>query len=141
MRAGQRHKALALFTAVAAAGSEAEASEALDQQARTLDDLERDGEAATAYRALATRYPKREVAGAAMWRLGWLAYLRGDVKGAAQQWARLTEAPGGRAYRTAAIYWRARATDQLTGAASARRLYAQAAAEAPRIFGMLRPTG
>ena len=138
LRAGQRQKALALFTAVAAAGSEAEASEALYQQARTLDDLERDGEAAAAYRTLATRYPKREVAGAAMWRLGWLAYLRGDVKGAAQQWARLMEAPGGRAYRTAAIYWRARATEQLTGAASARRLYAQAAAEAPRgYYGML----
>ena len=138
LRAGQRQKALALFTAVAAAGSEAEASEALYQQARTLDDLERDGEAATAYRALATRYPKREVAGAAMWRLGWLAYLRGDVKSAAQQWARLTEMPGGRAYRTAAIYWRARATEQLTGGASARRLYAQAMAEAPRgYYGML----
>jgi soluble lytic murein transglycosylase len=138
LRAGQRQKALALFTAVAASGSEAEASEALFQQARTLDDLERDADAAAVYRSLATRYPKREVAGAAMWRLGWLAYLRGDVKDAAQQWARLVESPGGRVYRTAAIYWRARATEQLTGPASARRLYAQAVAEAPRgYYGML----
>jgi peptidoglycan lytic transglycosylase len=138
LRAGQRQKALALFTAVAAVGSEAEASEALYQQARTLDDLERDADAAAVYRSLATRYPKREVAGAAMWRLGWLAYLRGDVKDAAQQWARLVDSPGGRVYRTAAIYWRARATEQLTGARSARRLYAQALAEAPRgYYGML----
>ena len=138
LRAGQRQKALPIFTAVAASGSEAEASEALYQHARTLDDLERNRDAAAVYRTLATRYPKREVAGAAMWRLGWLAYLRGDVKGAAQQWARLMDSPGGRVYRTAAIYWRARATEQLTGAASARRLYAQAVAEAPRgYYGML----
>jgi soluble lytic murein transglycosylase len=138
LRAGQRDKALALFTAVAAAGSEAEASEALYQQARTLDDMERDAEAAAVYRSLATRYPRREVAGAAMWRLGWLAYLRGDVKAAAQQWGRVVDSPGGRVYRTAAIYWRARATEQVTGPASARKLYAQAVAEAPRgYYGML----
>jgi soluble lytic murein transglycosylase len=138
LRAGQRNKALALFAAVAVAGSEAEASEALYQQARTLDDLERDADAAAVYRSLATRFPKREVAGAAMWRLGWLAYLRGDLKGAAQQWARLVDSPGGRVYRTAAIYWRARAIEQLTGAPAARRLYAQAVAEAPRgYYGML----
>ncbi|MEX2145492.1 MAG: transglycosylase SLT domain-containing protein, partial [Candidatus Rokuibacteriota bacterium] len=138
VRAGQRDKALALFRAVGATASEAEASEALYQQARTLDDLQRDVEAAAVYRSLAVRYPRREVAGAAMWRLGWLAYLRGDLKGAAQQWARLVEAPGGRVYRTAAIYWRARATEQHAGAAPARRLYAQAVAEAPRgYYGML----
>ncbi|HUF93040.1 MAG TPA: transglycosylase SLT domain-containing protein [Candidatus Limnocylindria bacterium] len=138
LRAGQRDKALALFTAVGASASEAEASEALYQQARTLDDLQRDAEAAAVYRSLAVRYPRREVAGAAMWRLGWLAYLRGDVRGAAQQWARLMEAPVGRVYRTAAIYWRARATEQHAGAAPARRLYAQAVAEAPRgYYGML----
>jgi tetratricopeptide (TPR) repeat protein len=49
----------------------ADAAEAMWMRARALEDADRLPEAVTAYKALAARYPKREVAGGAMWRLGW----------------------------------------------------------------------
>src|SRR5439155_1079473 len=78
VRAGQPQKALVAFDAVAATGGEAEASEALYQRGRTLDDIGRRAEAAAAYRAVATGYPSREVAAASLWRLGLLAWVAGD---------------------------------------------------------------
>jgi soluble lytic murein transglycosylase len=133
-RAGQRDKAVALYAAVAKSGSEVEASEALYQQARVLDDLDRAGEAASVYRRLALRYPKREVASAALWRLGWLAYLRGDARGAGEQWARLTQDGGGRAYRGAALYWRGRVLEQRGDAPAAQTSYRRILREAPRSY-------
>ncbi|HEV8617515.1 MAG TPA: CDP-alcohol phosphatidyltransferase family protein, partial [Methylomirabilota bacterium] len=134
VRAGQPDKALGLFTSVAAAGSEADASEALYEQARALDDLGRARDAGAIYRKLATRYPNREVAGAALWRLGWLAYLGGDARGAASEWGRLTQSGRGRTYRGAALYWRGRAIEQSAGADAARPSYRAVVAEAPRSY-------
>jgi peptidoglycan lytic transglycosylase len=133
-RAGQRDRALGLFATVANTGSEAEASEALYQHARVLDDMDRISDAATVYRKLATRYPKREVAAAALWRLGWLAYLKGDTRGAADQWGRLTQGGGGRTYRGGALYWRARALEQHSKTAAAKADYRRVLAEAPRSY-------
>src|SRR2546422_945216 len=81
-RAGQPQKALVALDA-AATGGDAEASEALYRRAEILDDLDRREEAATAYRAVVARYPSREVGAKARWRLGWLAWLAGDARGAA----------------------------------------------------------
>jgi soluble lytic murein transglycosylase len=137
-RAGQRERALNLFTAVAGHGPETEASEALLRKARLLDDMERTSDAAATYRAVATRFPGREVAGAALWRLGWLAYLRNDLRGAEAQWARLLDLPGGRAHRLPALYWQGRALELLKGRPAAEPLFAQIATEAPRsYYGML----
>jgi soluble lytic murein transglycosylase len=123
---------------VAAHGSEAEASEASYLRARTLDELNRGAAAAAAYRAVATRFPNRDVAGAALWRLGWIAYLAGDVKTADETWKRLSEVPGGRGLRAQSLYWTARAREQRSGAAAAAPLYRQVLTEAPRsYYGLL----
>lgn len=138
LRAGQREPALKLLGVVAAKGTEAEAAEATYLKGRVLDDLNRQGEAAAAYRAVAAKYRSREVAGTALWRLGWMEYLRGDVRAAERSWTRLAEIPGGRTYRLAAVYWAARAREQKRGRAAAERLYLQVLREAPfSYYGIL----
>ena len=134
LRAGQREPAFEILAKVAAGGSEADAAEALWMRARALDDAQRPVEAIAAYRTLVTRYPKREIAGAALWRLGWHAYLKGDARAAAQQWGKLVDATGNRLYRLEALYWRARATEEGRNRAAAAPLYAQVVAEAPRSY-------
>ena len=134
LRAGQREPAFEILAKVAAGGSEADAAEALWMRARALDDAQRPVEAIAAYRTLVTRYPKREIAGAALWRLGWHAYLKGDASAAAQQWGKLVDATGNRLYRLEALYWRARATEEGRNRAAAAPLYAQVVAEAPRSY-------
>jgi len=138
IRAGQDKRALPILALISTTGAESEVAEALALHARALDDGGRDGEAAALYRQIASRFPNRDVAGAAMWRLGWLAWLRGDVAAAGEQWARLADAPGGRAFRGAALYWRGRTVEQLRDRAAAEPIYAKVVAEAPRsYYGML----
>jgi soluble lytic murein transglycosylase len=134
LRAGKRERAFESLARVAATGSDADASEALWMRARALEDAQRPAEAVAVYRTLATKYPKREIAGAALWRLGWNAYLKGDAREAAQHWGKLVDATGNRPYRQAALYWRARATEQGRDRAAAGPLYAQVIAEAPRSY-------
>src|SRR3989442_726523 len=107
-RAGQPQNALVALDA-AATGGDAEASEALSRRAEILDDLDRREEAATAYRAVVARYPSREVGAKARWRLGWLALLAGDARGAAEEWTRLTGRGVDSAYRIVALYSAGRA--------------------------------
>jgi len=138
LRAGQRDRAFEVLTRVAASGREADAAQALWMRARALEDARRPADAAAVYRTLAARYPKREIAGAALWRLGWNAYLKGDVGGAVRQWGKLIDATGNRSYHLAALYWRARATEEARDPAAAAPLYAQVLAEAPRsYYGLL----
>jgi soluble lytic murein transglycosylase len=133
-RAGQRDRALTVLGEVAAGKSVVEASEAAYLRARLLDDMGRQAAAVSAYRTVAAKFPGREVAGEALWRLGWVAYLAGDAKGAEQTWARLLQAPGGRAHRVAALYWMGRAIEQVRGRAAAGRHYRQVLREAPRSY-------
>jgi len=137
LRAGQRERAFEVLAKVTASGSEADAAEALWMRARALEDAQRPADAAAVYRTLATKYPKREIAGAALWRLGWNAYLKGDPREAAQHWAKAAET-GNRAYRLQSLYWRARAVEEGRNRAAAAPLFAQVVAEAPRsYYGML----
>jgi soluble lytic murein transglycosylase len=133
-RAGQREKALAAFAAAVSGGTDAEAAEASYQRAKVLQDLGRASEAAAAFRAVASRYPNREVAGDALWELGWAAYLANKPKDAEQAWTRLTEIPGGRGHRVKGLYWTGRAREAAAGRAAAERFYQRAAAEAPRSY-------
>ena len=138
IRAGQDKRALPILALVSTTGTESEVADALALHARALDETGRDAEAAALYRQIASRFPNREVAGAAMWRLGWIAWLRGDPSTAAAQWARLAEAPGGRAFRGPALYWRGRAVEQVRDRAAAEPIYSKVLAEAPRsYYGML----
>ncbi len=134
LRGGRRERALEVLGRVAATAPEADAAEAMWMRARALEDADRLPEAVTAYKALAARYPKREVAGGAMWRLGWYAYLKGDLRDAAKSWEKLVASTGNRAYRIGAIYWRARAIEGTKDRGAAMPLYRQVLAEAPRSY-------
>jgi soluble lytic murein transglycosylase len=138
IRAGQDSRALPLLTAVAASAPEVEAAEALALQGRVLDESSRDADAVTVYRQIVRRFPNREVAALALWRMGWLAWLRGDVRTAAVEWRRVIEAPSGRSLRVPALYWRGRALEVLKDETGAEALYTKVLTEAPRgYYGML----
>jgi soluble lytic murein transglycosylase len=134
LRGGRRERALEVLGRVAATAPEADAAEAMWLRARALEEADRMSEAVTAYKALASRYPRREVAGGAMWRLGWYSYLKGDLRDAAKSWGKLVESSGNRPYRIGAIYWRARAIEQARDRAAALPLYRQVLVEAPRSY-------
>jgi soluble lytic murein transglycosylase len=134
LRAGQKERALALFTEVQTKGAEPEAAEASYQRARALDELDRLPQAESAYRAVAGRYPNREVAGTALWRLGWLAHGKNDLRAAEQHWIRVGEIPGGRGHRVAALYWAGRMREKLQNVAAAERFYRKVLTEAPRSY-------
>src|SRR3989442_1198092 len=127
--------------AAGARGGDAEASEALYRGAEILDALDRREEAATAYRAVVARYPSREVGAKARWRLGWLAWLAGDARGAAEEWTRLTGRGVDSAYRIVALYWAGRARAAQGDGEVAERLLTQVLAEVPRsYYGVLAAT-
>jgi soluble lytic murein transglycosylase len=132
--AGQRDKALAAFAAAISSGTDAEAAEAAYQRAKVLQDMGRTGDADAAFRTLAGRYPNREVAGDALWELGWNAYLANKPKEAEQTWTKLTEIPGGRPLRVKALYWSGRAREATMGRAAAERLYHRVTSDAPRSY-------
>jgi soluble lytic murein transglycosylase len=134
VRAGQDKRALAILAAVAAHAPESEAAEALALQAHVLDEASRDADAIALYRQIARRFPNREAASVALWRLGWLGWVRGDHRAAAVEWGRIAEAPGGRDLRVAALYWRGRALEAAGDEAGAEALYARVLAEAPRSY-------
>ncbi len=133
-RGGQRQQALAGFDVVTATGADAEAAEALYHRARLLDEMDRVADAAEAYRRVATRYPSRDVAGASLWRLGWLAWFRGDARGAEASWTRVTEPGAAQGYRIPALYWAGRAREQQGDRAAAERHFGRVLAEAPRTY-------
>jgi soluble lytic murein transglycosylase len=133
LRAGQRAQALAVLSSMPP-GSEAEAAEAAFLRARALDELDRHADALAAYQAVATRHPNREVAGASLWRVGWIAYLRNDLRAAERAWLKAAELPGGRSYHTAALYWAGRAREQAGARPAAVALYRRVLAEAPRSY-------
>jgi soluble lytic murein transglycosylase len=133
-RAGQRAKALAMLTSVENSPTESEAAEAGYLKGEMLEDMDRLTEAASTYRTLASRYRARNVAGLALWRLGWIAYLSGDLGGAEQAWTRVSEIPGGRALRVPALYWAGRVREQQAGTGAAEPTYRRVLAEAPRSY-------
>ncbi|OLC36160.1 MAG: hypothetical protein AUH81_08680 [Candidatus Rokubacteria bacterium 13_1_40CM_4_69_5] len=137
-RAGQRERALTVLAGVEARGAEGEVAEALCLKGRTLEELDRQTQAVSAYKTVAARSPARAVACEALWRLGWLEYLRGDARAAEQTWLRLIELPGGRAWRQPALYWAGRAKEQTAGLEAAETLYRRVLGEAPRsYYGLL----
>jgi soluble lytic murein transglycosylase len=111
-----------------------EAGEGLLLKARLLEGGGKLTEASAVYRELAARHPDEEEAGAAIWRLGWLAWFAGNPAEAAGYWARVATMRGGQTYRDAAAYWLARA-DELRGEGElAARRFADVQAEAPRSY-------
>ena len=137
-RSGNKDGAHKVLTVVIGTGPDAEAAEAMYLQARLFEDRRRESLAEDSYRALVRRFPAREASANALWRLGWLSYVRGDVSAAALSWTHLTEMPGSRAHRLAALYWTGRAKDQLGAREPAQRAYQRVISEAPRsYYGLL----
>lgn len=133
LRAGHRERALEILGRIVDGGTEADAAEALWIRARVLEDAGRLAPAVADYRKLVKRYPRREVAGGALWRLGWDAYFKGDAREAAEHWGRLA-GMSNRVYRLPGLYWQARAVEAARGRERAAPLYATVLAEAPRSY-------
>src|SRR5438552_3665157 len=137
VRAKDLGRALTGLEAVAGTGAEADKAEALYLKALVLEDLNRDPEAITAYRAVVAQFPTREAAAASLRRLGWLACGTRDGQGAQKSWARLAALPSAGAYRMPALYWTGRAREP-AGGGEAAELYNRILSEAPRsYYGML----
>jgi len=137
VRASERNRALAALETVVTSGTEPEKAEALFLKGHVLEDLSREGDAIAVYRSVVANHPTREAAAASLWRLGWLAYGKRDAQGALRSWTRLAELGSAGAYRLPALYWAARAREQL-GGAGAPELYERILAEAPRsYYGLL----
>ena len=116
----------------------AEVADALLLKGQLLENGGKLPEARAVYESLAAQHPDEDEGGRALWRLGWLAWLRGAYDDAVASWGRVFTTRGGRAYREEATYWLARA-DQLRGQreAAARR-FAEIHDEAPRsYYGLL----
>jgi len=115
-----------------------EAPSALLLIGRVLEENGKPREAAAAYHRLAREFPGDEAASVALWRLGWQAYLRGDLSSAARRFGRLPESPATRHYRLPAAYWAGRSREELGEHEGARRLYTAVIKEAPRsYYGLL----
>jgi len=137
VRASERNRALAALETVVTSGTEPEKAEALFLKGHVLEDLSREGDAIAVYRSVVANHPTREAAAASLWRLGWLAYGKRDAQGALRSWTRLAELGSAGAYRLPALYWAARAREQL-GGAGAPELYERILTEAPRsYYGLL----
>ncbi|HZF02730.1 MAG TPA: transglycosylase SLT domain-containing protein [Patescibacteria group bacterium] len=138
IRAGQDKRAIPLLASVAATAAESDAAEAMALQARVLDEGSRDAEAVALYRQIVKRFPNRGVAAGARWRLGWIAWLHGDLRAAAGEWKHVADVSGGRDLRVQALYWCGRALEAAKDEAGAGSLYTTVLAEAPRsYYGML----
>jgi soluble lytic murein transglycosylase len=115
-----------------------EASDGLLLRAQLLESLNQGVEAEGAYNRLAVEYADDDDAGRAIWRLGWLAWFRRDFEGAATRWARLSNLPGGQAYRENATYWIGRAHEERGELELATRQWAESVGHQPRgYFGIL----
>ncbi len=134
-RMGAREMALAtLERLMREYPSAPEVADALLRSGRLLEDAGRSAEAETFYRRLVADFADFDAASTALWRLGWLAYLRSDLGASAVEFGRLSTLPVAGPYRHPATYWAARVREALGKEAEARRLYAALVSEAPRSY-------
>jgi soluble lytic murein transglycosylase len=116
----------------------AEAPDALEMKAEILEAANRHAEAEKIYAKLAADYPDADEAAGAQWRLGWLAWFRGQNAEAVSRWSRLQAGRGGGALRDAAIYWNGRALERKGDREQAARQFALLVRDAPRsYYGLL----
>jgi soluble lytic murein transglycosylase len=108
------------------------AADALEMKAELLEALKRSAEAEKTYAKLATEYPDGDEAAGALWRLGWLAWFRGQHAEAVTRWSRLQR--GGSALREAATFWLGRAWEERGDREQAARFFGQLVKDAPRTY-------
>ncbi|HSB40269.1 MAG TPA: transglycosylase SLT domain-containing protein [Methylomirabilota bacterium] len=110
------------------------APDALLLKAEILEAAGRPAEAEKAYVKLAADYPDDDDAASALWRLGWIAWSRGQHAETTARWSRLQAARGGSALRDAATYWLGRAWERRGDREQAVRQFAQLLRDAPRTY-------
>ena len=111
-----------------------DAPDALLMKAELLEAAARLADAEKTYVKLAADYPDGDEAASALWRLGWLAWFRGNHVEATARWSRLQSARGGPALREAATYWLGRAWEQRGDRDQAARHFAQLVKDSPRTY-------
>ncbi len=109
------------------------APDALLLKAELLESA-RPAEAEKTYVKLAADYPDADEAASALWRLGWLAWFRGNVVESTARWTRLQGARGGQTLRESAIYWVGRVWERRGDRDQAARQFAQLVRDSPRTY-------
>jgi soluble lytic murein transglycosylase len=111
-----------------------DAPDALLLKAELLEAAARPAEAERTYVKLAADYPDDDDAAHALWRLGWIAWLRGNQVEATARWTRLQVSRGGQSLREAATYWVGRAWERRGDRDQAARQFAQLVKDSPRTY-------
>jgi len=111
---------------------------ALLLKAELLEGANRAADAEKTYAKLAADYADEDEAAHALWRLGWLAWLRGNQVEATGRWSRLQAARGAGQLREPAAYWLGRAWEQRGDREQAARHFAPLVKDAPgTYYGLL----
>jgi len=112
-----------------------EAPEAMLLKARLLEAGPAPRSAEPVYLKLAQTFPEADEGLAAIWRLGWLSWLRSDYVEAVDRWSRIpTSRTASQGYRDASAYWIGRALTERGELDGAARQFAQLVSEAPRSY-------
>ena len=111
-----------------------DAPDALLLKAEVLEAAARPAEAEKTYVKLAADYPDEDEGASALWRLGWIAWFRGNHADTTARWTRLQTARGGQSLRESAAYWLGRAWERRGDRDQATRQFAQIVRDSPRTY-------
>ncbi|HTG11739.1 MAG TPA: tetratricopeptide repeat protein [Candidatus Eisenbacteria bacterium] len=111
-----------------------DAPDALLLKADILETAARPAEAEKTYVKLAADYPDEDEGASALWRLGWIAWFRGNHVEATARWTRLQAVRGGQSLRDAATYWLGRVWERRGDRDQAARQFAQLVKDSPRTY-------
>jgi soluble lytic murein transglycosylase len=93
--------------------------------ARIYESLGRPSDALALYRELAKQSSDKQLREQGEWRAAWIHYLQAEFDRAHAAFKRLaTDRDGGR-YKTAALFWQARAADRMSRAEEAKKIFLQ----------------
>ena len=103
----------------------AEADRAQFAAADILESQGESNEAISLYRSLPKKFPNSQVRDDSVWRLAWLHYRAGRLTEAHGTFKSLASNAKEERYKTAALYWQAKTSQQLGAHETANRLYQQ----------------
>jgi len=110
------------------------AADALLLKAELLEAANRSADAEKTYVRLAADYPDEDEAATALWRLGWVAWFRGNLAESTARWTRLQTARGVGSLRESATYWLGRAWERRGDRDQAARQFNTLVRDAPRSY-------
>lgn len=91
--------------------------------AKIYERLGREQEAIRIYREFPRQFPSSTLREEALWRLGWLHYLRQDYQQAFTAFERVVTDRTANRYKTSALYWQARCAERLGWLARAEEIF------------------